>query len=282
MIVYKSKQGCLPNLIVIGAMKSATTSLHSYLNQHPQVHMSKIKEVNFFLDQNWTKGRNWYRAHFSEQARIHGETSPNYSKKHLFQNVPSRMYSTLPNAKLVYILRDPVERILSHYVFNLLSGIENRDFKSAVINTSGNSYIETSKYCMQLQEFLVYYPLERIFIITAEELRTGSLQVMNRLSQFLGIDAFDNLVCEEQNRSSDKKQRNRLGRFLHGQAWGHCIKNVLPEFCVVALRKVTQSPSKIQKPILEYESKERLMAWLYNDTKKLRRLTGLKLKDWCI
>lgn len=101
----------LPNLVVIGGMKCGTSSLHYYLSLHPQISMSEPKELSFFAE-NWPRGRDWYEAHFPEDLPIRGESSPNYMKHPAFPGVPERMVSLVPDAKLVYLVRDPIARIV--------------------------------------------------------------------------------------------------------------------------------------------------------------------------
>src|ERR671915_544163 len=97
----------LPNLIVIGAMKSGTTSLHNYLSLHPEIFMTEVKEPSFFtLEGNWWRGREWYEAQFPVAAKIRGESSPDYTKHPRHAGAPERMHAMIPDAKLVYLLRD--------------------------------------------------------------------------------------------------------------------------------------------------------------------------------
>ena len=128
----------LPNFIVIGAMKSGTTSLFHYLQAHPQVFMSPLKEVEFFVEEkNWRRGMDWYRAQFagaSPGALAIGEASTAYTKYPEYPGVPERIASSLPDARLIYILRDPIERIRSHYQHRVLSGAEREPLERAVLN----------------------------------------------------------------------------------------------------------------------------------------------------
>ena len=99
----------LPNLFVIGAMKCGTTSLHSYLNCHPDVLMSEKKETDFFVKElNWEKGLGWYKNLFDGEATIIGESSQNYSKYQWWPGVPERISNLIESPKFVYVLRDPV------------------------------------------------------------------------------------------------------------------------------------------------------------------------------
>ena len=89
--IKKSKKGRLPNLIVIGGQKCATTSLHYYLNLHPQISMSREKELNFFSERNWHKGIEWYKSNFTGRTKIHGESSPSYTNYPFNKEVPKRL-----------------------------------------------------------------------------------------------------------------------------------------------------------------------------------------------
>ena len=107
----------LPTFITIGAMKCGTHSLHQYLDLHPEIAMSQRKELNFFLTEaKFAQGLEWYSAQIAGNGTARGESSPNYSKCHMFPGVAERMHATLPDIKLIYLVRDPVERAVSHYV----------------------------------------------------------------------------------------------------------------------------------------------------------------------
>ena len=118
----------LPNLVVIGAMKCATTSLHHYLTLHPGISMSRQRGLNFFLDENHERGSDWYAAQFDGPEKIHGDTSPRYANFPLNPGVPERMVRLLPRAKLIYLVREPVERVISHYTHYVAAGYEERTF----------------------------------------------------------------------------------------------------------------------------------------------------------
>src|SRR5687768_8813331 len=102
----------LPNLIIIGAMKCGTTSMHGYLRRHRQIEMSGTKELDFFIaGRNWEKGPDWYASQFPGGTAIRGESSPNYTSALIFPGVPERMHSVVPDARLLFMVRDPVDRI---------------------------------------------------------------------------------------------------------------------------------------------------------------------------
>ena len=92
----------LPNLVVIGAERCGTSSLHRYLGSHPQVFMSRKKELNFFVaEREWRRGRRWYERQFPTDAPVRGESSPAYTAYPVFSGVPARLAALVPDAKLL-------------------------------------------------------------------------------------------------------------------------------------------------------------------------------------
>ncbi len=110
----------LPNLLVVGAMKCGTSSLHNYLARHPDIFMSAEKELNFFTGSNSGQSLDWYKAQFPVDAPVRGESSQNYSKRHnpLFPGAAEAIKAVIPDTKLIYLVRDPIERYRSHKVEN--------------------------------------------------------------------------------------------------------------------------------------------------------------------
>jgi sulfotransferase family protein len=181
-------RGALPNLVVIGGLKCGTTSLHHYLNLHPVVEMSRPKELNFFVAElNWRLGTEWYASHFSSRAPVRGESSPHYTNRPRFEGVAERMRSVLGDARLVYMVRDPIDRMLSHYLHNVGGGYEDRALADAFADPQ-SAYVSRGLYAFQLQPYLEQFGPERIEIVTREELKRERLATMRRLFAFLDVD----------------------------------------------------------------------------------------------
>ncbi len=180
----------LPTFIVIGAMKSGTTSLYHYLREHDQIFMSRIKELDFFAeDGNWPRGMEWYRHQFKggESALARGEASTLYTKYPDHQGVPERIAKALPDVKLVYVVRDPVERLRSHYQHRVMTGMEKAPPEVALLRNP--SYLNCSRYAMQLERYLDHFPLERIHLLSSESLKNDREATVRGLYEFLGVDA---------------------------------------------------------------------------------------------
>jgi hypothetical protein len=190
----------LPNLIVIGAMKCGTTALHRYLALHPDVAMSEPKELNFFCGPerlgdanessawsagNWHRGVEWYAGHF-RPAPVRGEASPGYTSPS-FPEVAERMARVLPDARLVYAVRDPVERAVSQYLHHRADGTERRPIEEALLDP-GSQYLERSLYHVRLEPYLARFPRERIFICAQEDLSSNQRATLRELYRFAGVD----------------------------------------------------------------------------------------------
>lgn len=179
----------LPDFIIIGAMKCGTTSLYHYLREHPEVFMPARKELDFFTQEiNWPKGIGWYERQFAgwEGARSVGEASTTYTKYPRHKDVPKRMAEHLPDARLIYLLRHPIERIRSHYLHRVATGGERVDINQAVIEKP--FYVDFSRYAMQMEQYLDHYPHERIMIVRTEELRNEQTSTLEKLYSWLGVD----------------------------------------------------------------------------------------------
>lgn len=178
----------LPNLVVIGAMKCATTALHRYLGGHPDVAMSQPKELNFFFGPNWDLGVEWYAGHFpgSSEAAVRGESSPGYTSPD-HPEVAQRMAAVIPDAKLVYLVRDPVERALSQYRHHWADGDETRTLRAAVFDPD-SQYVSRGRYYERLVPFLEHFDARRLAIVSQEQLFADRRGVLRGLFRFLEVD----------------------------------------------------------------------------------------------
>ncbi len=183
--------GRLPNFLLIGAMKAGTTSLYHYFQGHPQVFVPEYKAPEFFVaESNLRRGANWYRKQFAgagPEAIAVGEASNAYAKHPKFAGVPQRIAAHIPHVRLVYIVRDPIARIRSHYQTRFAEGIERLPFEQAVFENP--IYLNYSRYALQIDQYLDYFPREQLLLITAEDLRSHRLETVQRVYDFLGVDS---------------------------------------------------------------------------------------------
>lgn len=197
----------LPDFLIIGAQKSGTTSLFHYLSQHPKITVSRRKEVHFF-SKHYHNGLRYYRSFFPKNtsSQLSGEASPYY----LFHPLaPKRIKETIPKAKIIILLRNPVERAYSHY--QMMKGLDSANSFKEAINlekervtleevkfnnqpsyTSEShqafSYLSRGLYHRQLKRWLEHYKLEELIIIKSEEFYSNPKGTLKKIYSSLHID----------------------------------------------------------------------------------------------
>jgi len=198
----------LPDFIICGAQKSGTTSLWYYLSQHPQIFIPEIKEVDYFSD-NFSKGLNWYTSFFSQakQGQIVGEVSPGYMMHS--EIVAGRMHQLLPNIKLIFILRNPVDRAYSVFLFNIQRGKyvdhHKKTFEEILLEPRGKGYLSNGEYMRQIQQFLKYYNKKNMLFLIFEDFVKNLSREVEKIINFLGLEEFTFL--------SEVKNKTRVLRF---------------------------------------------------------------------
>lgn len=278
--------GTLPNLIIIGARKCATTSLHYYLSLHPHIAMSREKELHFFVaERNWPKGIGWYKSNFVGAAQIHGEASISYTMFPEFRGVPERMYSVVPGAKLIYIVRDPIERIISDYIHEVAQEREHREIAEALVDMEASPYVCRSRYAMQLAQYLDFFPPRSILILTSEELYGHRRETMKEVFRFLGVD--DTFTSRRFSRlrhpSSSKRRKTALGN-----QWARTPLMRAVERWPFGLRERVKAAvyfpfsRPIPRPPLDERLREALVIHLRDDINQLRAYTGRAFEAWCV
>jgi hypothetical protein len=179
----------LPNFVVIGAPKAGTTSLYHYLATHPQIFVSDPKELRFFIEEiNWKKGLRWYEAQFARagDALARGEATPEYALHPVYSGVAERIARVLPDARLIYLVRHPIERMRSQYRDRVLDRLELRPIESALRDDP--QYLDGSRYAFQLEQYTRWFDPDRLLVLPTERLGDDRRGVMRRVFEFLGVD----------------------------------------------------------------------------------------------
>lgn len=221
-----------PSFMIIGAMKAGTTSLFSYLTQHPEITNPQFKEIHYF-DYYWSRPHKWYLAHFPatdphRPELIAGEATPGYLPH---PKAAERLASRLPDTKIIVLLRNPVERAISHYFHEKRVGFETRTLAEAMHSKdawiTGNdltveeerewiesifkrrrsqtrhpdcilervpmhrAYIARSLYADQLKQWFTHFKREQILIMDSHELFSEPRASYMKTLDFLGLDFFD-------------------------------------------------------------------------------------------
>jgi hypothetical protein len=183
----------LPDYLIIGAAKSATTSLYEYLAAHPAVCAPLRKEIWYF-DRHYDRGSAWYRAHFPtriHRARIErqtgyatltGEATPSYLPS---PDVPARVAALMPEVKLVVLLRNPVDRAISHYSMRVRHGLETRPIDDAL--SADSSYVALGRYAEQLERWFECIRPEQLLVLPSDELTSAKNPGFDQVLRFLDL-----------------------------------------------------------------------------------------------
>ncbi len=192
-----------PNFIIIGAAKSGTTTLYKYLQRHSQIYLTKPKEPDFFsLDKNYAQGTEWYESLFI-QALSHqfcGEASTTYSRLHRYPQTVERMSQMLPNVKLIYLMRHPVDRAYSFYVYRFKRSQQNasflsergdlitaKTFEEAI--SENREFVESSYYLEQINRYLKFYQRSSLLCLLMEDLIKQPEATLKNILDFIGVDS---------------------------------------------------------------------------------------------
>jgi succinoglycan biosynthesis protein ExoL len=178
----------LPDFVCVGAMRAGTTALYDYCAQHPEIGVSAVKETDFFVEaKNWHRGVKWYKGLFPAKPKVCGEFSPNYTKALVFPNVPERMHAMLPNAKIIYIVRHPVDRAISQYNHAFLSGQNPPELAHLMGSHEWAHLIDTSCYNRQINLFLRYYHPSQLLVLNFDDVVCQPVHTLAKVAEFLGV-----------------------------------------------------------------------------------------------
>jgi len=239
-----------PNFFIVGAAKSGSTSMYEYLRQHPQVFMSPNKEPHHFSQEDLPRAlqvtdRNAYLALFDDagDATRIGEASMSY----LYSKVAAqRLYEFDPQAKIIIMLRNPVDMMWSFHKQLLAIGQETIvDFEDALAAEPARlrgeqippgtrfplsfQYNARADYPDQIQRFFETFPREQIHIIIFEDLKQDSLAVTREVYRFLGVDEAFEPDLTPANVTAEKNIRNvKLRKFIETTAWARKLISMLP------------------------------------------------------
>ena len=213
----------LPNLIIPGAGKAGTSTLYAHLNSHPQVCMSVPKEPHFFADSNYfAKGFAKYQELFTRSADVIGEASTSYLH---FPHVIERIKTLPVLPKFIILLRNPIDRVASHYFWLQSLGLECRslleafeydakeepDFARPVGGRKFRYYKAESLYGRYVPRYIEAFGRDQVLILTTEDLRDQPSAVLQECTDFLGIDPFFSVAPRWENRTQSNPAPGGIG-----------------------------------------------------------------------
>lgn len=278
--------------IIIGAMKSGTSSLFNYLAEHPQICASKTKEPGFFaIDAEWRRGRAWYGRLWPFDPSRHAyalEASTEYTLAPAFPDTVERIASFgTGRFKLIYVMRHPLRRIESQARqaaftgWKVSSGQEGDDtgFAWAPDDPVYQWAVKISSYALQLDRYLAKFSREQICLLTFEELRDYPEKVLDRVSEFLEIDPFVFLGTDQpHNPSRDYAPHPLWARLMRKRSFTRTVTRILPATIRDRLRKIGSRPLD-SRFHLSAEEESKILAELLPDLRRLQDEYGVDVED---
>lgn len=296
----------MPNFIILGAAKSGTTALYHYLKQHPQIYLSPIKETEFFAfegeELNFQGPKDLprlsittledYQAQFKDvgDETAIGEASPVYLYS---SKAPERIHNYLPDAKLIVILRDPIERAYSQFLMfirdgreplqNFMQAVDEEDTRIAQNWAWGWHYLQLGLYHQQLKRYFERYPQEKIKIYLYEELKSNSAGVLKDIFDYLEVDDTFIPNTSVKHNISGIPQNKLIQSWLYEK---NIIKKIVKPFLPEKLRKdifiKLKKKQTLRKPELSSEVRQPLLPFFQEDILRLQELIGKDLSGWLV
>ncbi len=294
----------MPTFFVIGAAKCGTTSLHEYLDLHPDISMSSIKEPMFFVPEDF--GRGWkfsplvrskseYLGLFDPECGIRGESSTVYSAFPNCPGVAERIHREVPDARLVYLTRDPIERAAAWWVQTMTARLAaNRnagglkDFREMVLpfDAVGNYLTWPGMYATQIRQYLEFFPKESILVIDSSELEADREAVLAEVFRFIGADPDFTTpgFSEKYNTHAVKKMESSLYVRLSSSKALRKGLGLLPEQLREHAIERVRSPLLVPsvKPEIDPEIRRELEQLFRPEVEELREFTGKSFSSWSI
>ena len=264
--------------MIIGAMKSATTTLQDQLVQQPGIFMCEPKEPNFFSnDAEYNKGMAWYSGLFNPAPKgaLLGEASTHYTKLPTYPETISRIKQHCPDARFIYVMRHPIDRLVSHYIHEWSMGVYKCDINEAI-----NTYPELiaySRYAMQLTPYIESFGKEKLLPVFFDRLVKHSQAELERVCNFIGYTQTP--VWHEQLKAKNVSSK-RIKKFpfysllIESSIAKAMRRNLVPK----KIRNRIKSKLRMQeRPVLSEENISKLQATFDKDLAILGEWLGVDI-----
>jgi len=272
----------LPEFIIVGTMKSGTSTLGFHLNQHKEIYMPD-KEIHFFdgiggYKDRWEKGIDWYQEQFDNANKNQkvGEKTPTYC---YVKEVPGRIKEVLPEVKLIWIFRNPVDRAYSNYWHAVRNGGEKESFEYAVKHEAERvkkniwkGYLKRSNYIEQVDRYLSFFEPDNMLFLTFEELKSDLAGTLKKACEFLQVE-FQPSMCE----TKEIKNKTYLPRF---PAIRYYFAEQFGSRSILSKIERKINVKKESYPKMDPDLRNKLLEKFRKSNEKLADVTGLNLDHW--
>lgn len=283
-----------PNFFIVGAMKAGTTSLYYYLNGVQGIYLSPNKEPHYFAAEDMPlnsriviRDKKKYLSLFAsvKDEEAIGEASTNYLYS---RNCPRRIHEVIPGARIIMILRDPIQRAFSHYLFNVRNknlGIHKMSFLEAVKRDYGSKekgigisllYVEKGLYCEQVARYFDLFGKKQVKILIFEEFIKNTYDKIKEVLEFLNVNANPPANINE---TYDKFfiPNNALSHSILANLKVQKLASILPESRLKKIVRTSLLGSSLPKPEISADARMFLADIFRDDVKNLESLLGRSL-----
>ena len=261
-----------PDFLIIGAMKCGTSTLQAQLAAQPGIFMTTPKEPNYFSDDDvFAKGEAWYDGLYdgAGPGDLTGEASTHYTKLPTHPRTLERMAARLAAPRLIYLMRDPLERAISHYIHEWTQGVMGGDPVEAF--RTHPELTDYSRYAMQIEPFVARYGRDAILLLRLEQMKADPQGTLDRVGAFLGRDG---LVWDHgmgaQNVSAERVRRLPLHGLIVDNPVAAALRRTLVPKSV--RRWIRESRQMNDRPDLPETLKARLRGIFAEDQARLAAL----------
>jgi Sulfotransferase family len=286
------KKMALPTFFVIGASKAGTTSLHIYLDQSPEIHMSRIKETNFFLSPNDSphsdriEDLREYERLFRCPARARGESSPSYSMYPRHKGVPERIAALVPDARFIYLVRNPIDRIVSHYMHNVATSGVRQTFDDHVgdLCDPDNPYVYPCLYAMQMEQYYRVFDRSRMLVIDHAEFLQKRDATLKTIFRFLDVNDvfYTPLFDTEHGTASELRQLPVRFWRLRKNVGASPLRLIIPRSVRRPVRRIAEHAlwPAVKRPLVSEAARRQVAHVCGPDIARLREYTGKEFSAW--
>jgi hypothetical protein len=268
-----------PNFFIIGAAKCGTTSLHFYLDHHPEIAMADPKEPHVFADSRSLHNYRSYDGMFRAGTRMRGDSSTGYSRYPAEGDAASRIHAAIPDARLIYVVGEPVERLVSDYAQQLAVGVEPLTFEQAFddYEDPANFYMCASRYATQVENYLTYFDSSQLLVLEQWALRHERRVTLREVFEFLGVDpdfwtsGFEPEIGTRQEHVQHDSLLWRLRASWVGAAYRKLPVGPRLRISRALRRRIGGAPPR---PEFTPERREAITELLIPELDRLRELTG--------
>jgi hypothetical protein len=275
----------LPDFLVIGARQGGATPLVEYLRREPGVFVAAGDDGIRFFTHEWERGLSWYSSWFdaARPEQVVGERSNFYTRFPLAPEAPSRAAQVVPGARLLYVIRHPIDRIEAHYLSNRADW-ERAPIDEAVL-AQPDEYVAPSRYATQIERWLDHFPKEQLLVLTDDELKADPEATVARAVRFVGAepaagrrhaDGADPFAAP------DHRVPGPALRRLRQQPFVASLRRRLPAGVRRQLRRPLSRPlaAPVRELRLAPDTRERIIAELAPELERLRSYLGPSFDGW--